>query len=100
MLYRISSKDVNNSLPIRQANRPAHLARLEQLQEAGRLVLAGPYPAIDSPAPAEAGFSGSLIVAEFKDLQQATDWANNDPYKLAGVYDQVDVRPFLQVFPK
>ncbi|HZJ94927.1 MAG TPA: YciI family protein [Thiopseudomonas sp.] len=100
MLYAIIAKDYPNSLDGRLAARPAHLARLEALQEAGRLVLAGPHPAVDSPDPGDAGFSGSLIVAEFESLQAAQDWAAADPYAAAGVYAEVLVKPFKQVFPK
>ena len=99
MLYAIISQDVTNSLPLRQSARPAHLARLEALQNEGRLVLAGPHPAIDSNDPGEAGFTGSLVVAEFASLKAAQDWADADPYVAAGVYAQVSVKPFKQVFP-
>ncbi len=100
MLYVILAEDTEASLPLRRKIRPAHLRRLEKLQDEGRLVLAGPHPAIDAPDPGEAGFSGSLIVAEFADLQEAQRWADEDPYKKAGVYSRVIVKPFLQVFPK
>ena len=99
MLYAIIAEDGADTLPLRQANRPQHLARLEELRELGRLVLAGPHPAIDSPDPGPAGFSGSLIVAEFSSLVEARAWADEDPYLLAGVYKRVVVKPFLQVFP-
>ncbi len=99
MLYAIMSEDVADSLPKRQSVRPAHLARLQTLQDAGRLILAGPHPAIDSENPAEAGFTGSLIVAEFASLEEAKNWANADPYMDAGVYVRVVVKPFKQVFP-
>ena len=99
MLYAIMSEDVADSLPKRQSARPAHLARLQTLQDAGRLILAGPHPAIDSENPAEAGFTGSLIVAEFASLEDAKSWANADPYMDAGVYLRVVVKPFKQVFP-
>ncbi|MFI3122950.1 MAG: YciI family protein [Methylococcales bacterium] len=99
MLYAIMSEDVTDSLPKRQSARPAHLARLQTLQDAGRLILAGPHPAIDSENPAEAGFTGSLIVAEFASLEDAKSWANADPYMDAGVYVRVVVKPFKQVFP-
>jgi uncharacterized protein YciI len=79
--------------------RPAHLDRLEQLTAAGRLVLAGPHPAIDSPDPGDAGFSGSLVVAEFPSLEDAQAWADADPYHAAGVYQQVTVKPFKKVLP-
>jgi uncharacterized protein YciI len=100
MLYCIVSTDVANSLPLRQGARPAHLERLRVLQSEGRLVLAGPHPAIDSDDPGEAGFTGSLIVAEFVDLEQAKAWADADPYVAAGVYASVSVKPFKQVFPQ
>jgi uncharacterized protein YciI len=83
----------------RLAARPAHLARLEQLKEQGRLVLAGPHPAVDSNDPGEAGFSGSLVVAEFDSLEAAREWAEADPYKAAGVYSDVLVKPFKKVLP-
>jgi uncharacterized protein YciI len=91
--------DVANSLESRLAARPAHLARLEQLKTEGRLILAGPHPAIDSNDPGPAGFSGSLIVAEFESLRAAEQWANADPYRAAGVYANVVVKPFKQVLP-
>jgi uncharacterized protein YciI len=100
MLYLIVGEDVPNSLENRLAARPAHLARLEALQNAGRIVLGGPLPAIDSPDPGPAGFSGSLIVAEFESLIAAQAWADADPYVAAGVYARVTVKPFKQVFPK
>ncbi|RDH84478.1 MAG: hypothetical protein DIZ80_03080 [endosymbiont of Galathealinum brachiosum] len=99
MLYAIISQDVENSLEARIKARPDHLARLEQLQKEGRLVLAGPHPAIDSNDPGEAGFSGSLVVAEFASLNDAQNWADIDPYITAGVYQQVSVKPFKKVFP-
>lgn len=100
MLYCIVGTDVENSLPLRKSARQAHLARLQELQQQGRLILAGPNPAIDSNDPGEAGFSGSLIVAEFSDLGQAQAWADADPYIAAGVYAGVTVKPFKQVFPQ
>jgi uncharacterized protein YciI len=100
MLYSIIGIDVADSLPLRRGARPAHLARLERLQQEGRLVLAGPFPAIDSSDPGDAGFTGSLIVAEFASLEEARAWADDDPYVAAGVYADVAVRPFRQVFPK
>ncbi len=100
MLYCILSTDVENSLPLRKSARPAHLRRLEILQNEGRLVLAGPFPAIDSSEAGEAGFTGSLIVAEFADLAAAQAWADDDPYVAARVYADVVVKPFKQVFPK
>jgi len=99
MLYAIIAQDVENSLQDRLAARPKHLERLTALQEAGRLILAGPHPAIDSEDPAEAGFSGSLVVAEFDSLQAAQAWADADPYVAAGVYTNVTVKPFKKVFP-
>ena len=99
MLYAIISQDVENSLQARLKARPEHLARLEALQSEGRLVLAGPHPAIDSNDPGDAGFTGSLVVAEFASLDDAQNWANADPYIAAGVYQQVTVKPFKQVFP-
>ena len=99
MLYAIIATDVENSLENRLATRPAHLARLEQLKQEGRLLLAGPHPAIDSNDPGEAGFSGSLIVAEFNSLADAQAWADADPYIAAGVYEKVIVKPFKQVLP-
>ena len=99
MLYAVIATDAPNSLQDRLATRPAHLARLEQLKNEGRLVLAGPHPAIDSNDPGAAGFSGSLIVAEFEHLAAARAWADADPYVEAGVYARVDVRPFRQVLP-
>ncbi|WP_016853542.1 YciI family protein [Halomonas smyrnensis] len=99
MLYAIISEDVNDSLERRLAARPDHLARLEQLRDEGRLVLAGPHPAVDSEDPGEAGFSGSLVVAEFDDLDSAQAWADADPYIIAGVYAQVTVKPFKKALP-
>ncbi len=99
MLYAIMSSDVKNSLPLRKTARPAHLKRLEALQQEGRLVLAGPLPAIDSDEPGDAGFTGSLVVAEFASLDEARAWADADPYVGAGVYAEVHVRPFKRVFP-
>ena len=100
MLYSIIGTDVGNSLPLRKSAREAHLDRLQQLQKEGRLLLAGPNPAIDSNEPGEAGFTGSLIVAEFPNLEQARAWADADPYIAAGVYAEVSVKPFKQVFPQ
>lgn len=99
MLYAIMASDAPGTLDARLAARPDHLARLRQLQDAGRLVLAGPHPAIDSNDPGSAGFSGSLVVAEFDSLEQAREWADQDPYVAAGVYDQVLVKPFKRVLP-
>ena len=100
MLYAILSVDVVDSLEKRKSARPAHLDRLQTLQDAGQLVIAGPHPAIDSDTPGDAGFTGSLVIAEFADLQAATDWANEDPYLIAGAYASVSVKPFKQVFPQ
>jgi uncharacterized protein YciI len=99
MLYAIISQDVDNSLEKRLAARPAHLERLNQLKDEGRLVLAGPHPAIDSEDPGPAGFTGSLVVAEFDSLDAAQTWADQDPYVEAGVYAQVTVKPFKKVLP-
>ncbi len=99
MLYAIMSQDVPDSLERRLTNRPAHLARLEELKSQGRLVLAGPHPAIDALDPGPVGFSGSLVVAEFSSLADAEAWANNDPYLIGGVYAQVLVKPFKKVLP-
>jgi hypothetical protein len=99
VLYAIISEDVTDSLQKRLSARPTHLHRLQELQDAGRLVLAGPHPAIDSDNPGEAGFTGSLVVAEFESLQAAQQWAAADPYIAAGVYAAVTVKPFKKVFP-
>lgn len=99
MLYAINGEDVPNSLEKRMAVRPEHLKRIQSLQEAGRLILAGPYPAIDNHDPGPAGFSGSLIVAEFESLEAAQAWADADPYTHAGVYQKVTVKPFKKVLP-
>lgn len=99
MLYLILGHDVPGSLEARLAARPAHLDRLQALQADGRLVLAGPCPAIDSPDPGPAGFSGSLIVAEFDSLEAARAWADADPYVAAGVYRAVDIKPFKKALP-
>lgn len=98
MWYVIFSQDVENSLEKRLGARPAHLARLQELQNEGRLLTAGPMPAIDSNEPGEAGFSGSTVIAEFESLQQAQDWADADPYVDAGVYKQVTIKPYKKVF--
>lgn len=100
MLYVIISQDVEDSLTKRMSARPAHLQRLQQLQDTGRLVLAGPHPAIDSENPGAAGFSGSLVVAEFDSLEDAQAWADADPYIEAGVYATVSVKPFKKVLPQ
>jgi uncharacterized protein len=99
VLYAIIATDRPDSLETRLQARPAHLERLTALQDQGRMVLAGPHPAIDCPDPGTAGFSGSLIVAEFADLAAAERWAQADPYVTAGVYATVMVKPFKQVFP-
>lgn len=99
MLYAIFGNDIPESLAKRAAARPAHLARLQTLQDEGRLLLAGPFPAVDAIDPGMAGFSGSLIVAEFASLDAAQAWADADPYVTAGVYAHVAVRPFRKVFP-
>jgi len=99
MLYAIISEDKPGTLEQRLAARPAHLERLNALLDAGRLLLAGPHPAIDSSDPGEAGFSGSLVVAEFPSLDDAQSWADADPYMTAGVYAQVTVKPFKKVLP-
>jgi uncharacterized protein YciI len=98
MWYMIASDDVENSLPLRQAVRDAHLARLQALQNEGRLLVAGPTPAIDAQDPSVAGFSGSLVIAEFECLEDAQAWAERDPYALGGVYSGVTVKPFKRVF--
>ncbi|MGR8941045.1 MAG: YciI family protein [Gammaproteobacteria bacterium] len=100
MLYAIISEDAEGSLTSRLAARPGHLQRLQALQEDGRLVLAGPHPAIDSESPGDAGFTGSLVVAEFASLEAAELWAGQDPYLAAGVYKKVTVKPFKKVFPQ
>lgn len=99
MYYAIISEDVKNSLEKRLGARPAHLARLEQLRDDGRLLIAGPHPAIDSEDPGSNGFSGSLVVAEFTSLEAAQAWADADPYVEAGVYASVKVKPFKKVLP-
>jgi uncharacterized protein YciI len=100
MYYSIIGTDVPESLQKRLSVRPEHLARLETLQNEGRLLTAGPFPAIDTEDPGDAGFSGSLIVAEFESLIDARQWADDDPYMAAGVYQSVSVKPFKKVFPK
>jgi len=100
MLYAIISEDHPDSLDLRKQTRPAHLQRLQTLQDEGRLLLAGPHPAVDADDPGPAGFSGSLVVAEFTSLQEARDWAAADPYQAAGVYSTVTVKPFRKVFPQ
>ncbi|UXY14215.1 YciI family protein [Chitiniphilus purpureus] len=98
-LYAIIGTDRADSLSERLAQRPAHLARLQTLQHEGRLILAGPFPAVDAPDPGPAGFSGSLIVAEFDSLSAAQAWAEADPYRQSGVYEAVSVKPFKYVLP-
>lgn len=99
MYYMIYSEDVADSLAQRKITRPAHLARLQQLAAEGRLLMAGPLPAVDAEDPGEAGFTGSLVVAEFTSLQHANEWAKADPYLAAGVYKQSTVKPFRKVLP-
>ena len=99
MLYAIVSEDVGESLDKRKSARPAHLERLEALKSQGRLLLAGPHPAIDAADPGEAGFTGSLVVAEFDSLEDAEAWAQADPYVAAGIYAEVKVKPFKKVLP-
>ncbi len=99
MLYVIIGEDAPDTLAQRLAARPAHVERLQALQAAGRLILAGPCPAIDSPDPGPAGFSGSVIVAEFDSLGDAEAWADADPYVAAGVYEEVTIKPFRKVLP-
>jgi uncharacterized protein len=99
MWYAIISQDVENSLPLRQTARPQHIARLNELKDQGRLLIAGPHPAIDSEDPGEAGFTGSLVVAEFPSLEDAKAWADTDPYVAAGVYAAVTVKPYKLVLP-
>lgn len=99
MWYAIISEDVSNSLPLRKQARSAHLARLQQLKDSARLLIAGPHPALDTSEPGDAGFTGSLVVAEFESLAAAQAWADADPYIEAGVYARVTVKPFLKVLP-
>lgn len=99
MLYAIMSEDIPNSLEKRKIARPAHLARLQQLKDEGRLFVAGPHPAIDNDNPGDAGFSGSLVIAEFASLSDAQTWAATDPYMDAGIYARVQVKPFKKVLP-
>ena len=100
MWYAIIGHDVPNSLEKRMVTRPAHVARLQELQSQGRMLVAGPFPAVDAIDPGTAGFSGSLIVAEFASLVAAQGWANADPYVIAGVYAEVRVQPFKKTFPQ
>lgn len=99
MLYSIISEDIENSLEKRMSARPAHIERLEQLKQEGRLIIAGPNPAIDCETPGEAGFTGSIVIAEFLNIDDAKKWADTDPYIHAGVYSQVTVKPFKRVLP-
>ncbi len=99
MLYAVLSEDIADSLELRMQSRAAHLARLQDLKQQGRLILAGPHPKLDTEDPGEAGFSGSLVVAEFEDLDSAEAWAEADPYMDAGVYARVTVKPFKHVLP-
>lgn len=99
MYYAIISEDVSNSLEKRKAARPDHIARLEQLKAQGRLLVAGPHPAIDSEDPGSAGFTGSLVIAEFENLAAAQAWADADPYVAGGVYQKVVVKPYKKVLP-
>ena len=99
MLYAIISTDVENSLSLRLQARPAHVERLEILKNEGRLILAGPHPSVDNDDPGDAGFTGSLVVAEFESQEAAQSWADQDPYVTANVYDKVLVKPFKKVLP-
>jgi uncharacterized protein YciI len=99
MLYVITGKDAPGALAVRRQVRPEHLARARQLVDEGRMILAGPCPAIDAPDPGPAGFSGSVIIAEFDSLEAARQWIAADPYVTAGVFESWDVRPFLKVLP-
>lgn len=99
MLYAIIGEDKQDSLDSRLAVRPAHLERIQQLQQESRLLLAGPFPAIDSEDPGKNGFTGSLIVAEFDSLEDAQQWASQDPYTITGVFTRVTVKPFKKVLP-
>lgn len=99
MWYAIISEDNENSSPLRATAREAHIARLRTLAADGRLLLAGPHPAVDSEEPGQAGFTGSLVIAEFPSLEDARQWADDDPYVAAGVYREVTVKPFKRVLP-
>lgn len=99
MWYAIISQDVENSLPLRAKTREAHLARMQEMVADGRVLIAGPHPAIDAEDPGEAGFSGSLVVVDFPSLEEAEAWAAGDPYVEAGVYAKVTVKPFKLVLP-
>lgn len=100
MYYAIISEDVENSLPLRKQHRENHLARLKTLAEEDRLLVAGPHPSIDNEEPGEAGFNGSLIIAEFDSLKEAQEWADQDPYVLNGIHSKVVVKPFKKVLPE
>jgi len=97
MWYSVIGEDVSDSLPLRAGARDAHLARLKKLYSEGRLLIAGPHPAIDAENPGAAGFTGSLVIAEFPSLEDAQSWADADPYVAAGVYASVSVKPFKPV---
>jgi len=99
MLYVIVSDDVTNSMPLRAKARPQHIARLEKLRDKGKLIIAGPCPAIDAADPGPNGFTGSIVIAEFNDFEEAKQWADSDPYVEAGVYKSVTVKPFKRVLP-
>ena len=99
MLYAFIAQDIENSLAKRLEARPRHVERLQQLKQEGRLIIAGPHPAIDNVDPGPAGFTGSLIIAEFASLEDAKQWASDDPYVHAGVYESVTVKPFVQALP-
>lgn len=99
MWYVIYCEDVENSLPLRKQTRVAHLERIQILVDQGRVLVAGPCPAIDSEDPGEAGFTGSVVIAEFNSLQDAQTWADTDPYTLAGVFARVTVKPYKKVLP-
>ena len=99
MWYAIISEDIENSLPLRKIHRPDHLQRLHDLNDLGRLLIAGPHPALDSEQPGDAGFTGSLVVADFDSLEHAQQWADQDPYLLNGIYVKVIVKPYLKVLP-
>lgn len=99
MYYAIYAEDNENSLETRLSVRPAHLERLNSLVDQGRLLVAGPFPAVDSEDPGPAGFTGSLIIAEFDSLEDAQAWADQDPYKTAGVYKEIEVKPYKKALP-
>jgi len=99
MYYAIACEDIKNSLPLRLQTRAAHLERIQRLVDQGRLLAAGPHPTLDTEEPGEAGFTGSLIIAEFDSLESATAWADSDPYVDAGVFSRVTVKPYILVLP-